>query len=256
MTARNRRSAAAVLGYGVVSYAAFLAVALYAVGFLADAVVPTTVDGPRTWAATGSTAMAVVVDLALLGLFGVQHSVMARAGFKRWWGRYVPVPIERSTYVLATSVVLFGVFTLWQPLPTVVWDVPDGPGRTVVWALYGLGWVTVVGSTFLIDHFDLFGLRQVYLAVRDRRYRAPGFVTPLLYRVVRHPLMLGFFIVFWATPTMTVGHLLFAVVISGYIVVGTSLEERDLVAETPEYADYAARTPRFFPRVRSRSRLA
>lgn len=253
MTGRSARAAG--LLYGGVAYATFLVAALYGVGFLANARVPNTVDGSSIAPAAPKLA-AVAVDVVLLSLFGLQHSVMARDDFKRWWTRIAPAPVERSTYVLAASLVLLLLFTQWQPIPTVIWDVDWSTGRTAIWTLYGVGWLTVVSSTFLIDHWDLFGIRQVYLHARRRTYRAPGFRTPLLYRVVRHPLMSGFMIVFWATPTMTIGHLLFAAILSGYILVGTHLEERDLDADNPEYADYAARTPRFIPRLRSRPQAA
>lgn len=245
MTGNATRAAGLV--YGGVAYAAFLAAAAYAAGFLAGGGVPTTVDGPSTT----STITAVGVDLVLLSLFALQHSVMARASFKRWWTNFVPTSVERSTYVLSASLFLLLLFTQWQPVPNVIWDVDSNTGRIAIWALYGLGWLTVAGSTFLIDHCDLFGLRQVYLHARRLPYRAPGFRTPLLHRLVRRPLMSGFFILFWATPTMTVGHLLFAAALSGYILIGIPLEERDLVADSPEYAAYAARTPRFIRRLRA-----
>ncbi len=235
---------AGVIGYGALGYLAFLAAALYAIGFLADAVVPRAVDsgGPES-----GTAAAVAIDAALLGLFAVQHSVMARPRFKRRFNRIFPPAVERSTYVLAASAVLGLLFWQWRPIDDVVWDVENIAGEIVLWSLYGIGWFLVVLSTFLIDHFEMFGLRQVAARVHGRRHEPPGFVTPLLYRFVRHPMMLGFLVAFWATPTMTVGHLLFAALASGYIVVAVRIEERDLMRQLPEYQDYMERTPRFIP---------
>jgi protein-S-isoprenylcysteine O-methyltransferase Ste14 len=171
------------------------------------------------------------VNLALLTLFGVQHSVMARKGFKERWTRVVPRPIERSTYVVLSSACLALLFLLWHPIPRVVWSVEGTAGRVALVSLAALGWLVALFSTFLINHFELFGLRQVYLAARQSEPRPPRFTTPLLYRLVRHPLYLGFLLAFWAAPTMTVGHLVFALGMLGYILVGIHLEERDLVRE-------------------------
>ncbi len=225
-----------MLVYRVCCYLGFVAVLLYAVAFLADIVAPRTVDagGPHT-----SAGVAALVDAFLLGLFAVQHSVMARPAFKRWWTTIVPAAAERSTYVLVASVVLAVALREWRPIPSVVWDVPGAPGRSLVWGLYGLGWFWVLLMSFAIDHLDMFGLRRV----------APAFALPRPYRVVRHPMMIGFFVAFLAAPTMTAGHLLFAVLGGGYILVGVRLEEQDLAAELPEYDAYAAATPRFVPRV-------
>lgn len=230
--------------YGVVCYLAFLAVFVYSIGFVGDIVVPRSVDQGLS----ASPVSALVINVLLLGLFAVQHSVMARPAFKRWWTRFVPAAVERSTYVLVASVVLALLFWQWRPLPAVVWDVTWQPGRVVLWTLFGLGWLTALVSTFLINHFDLFGLRQVYLAWRGTPYTHLGFRTSMLYRAVRHPLMLGFLVAFWAIPTMTAGHLLFAASTTGYIMLATRLEERDLTAEIGEqYRDYRNRVPMFLP---------
>jgi protein-S-isoprenylcysteine O-methyltransferase Ste14 len=232
------------LGYGVLCYLAFLVVILYSIGFVGDFVVPRTVDHGLSAAAGG----ALVVNVLLLALFAVQHSLMARPAFKRWWTRFVPATIERSTYVLIASLVLALMFWQWRPMPTVIWDVSWQPGRILLWALFALGWVTVLVSTFLINHFDLFGLRQVYLAWRNAPYTNLRFRTSMLYRAVRHPLMLGFLVAFWATPTMTAGHLLFAVATTGYILIAIRLEERDLTAQLGEqYRDYRTRVPMLVP---------
>jgi protein-S-isoprenylcysteine O-methyltransferase Ste14 len=235
------------VGYGVVAYAAFVAAGAYTAGFLANAVVPKGIDGgPRV-----ATAPAVAINLALLALFAVQHSVMARPWFKRRWTRFVPPAIERSTYVLLASLIIGLMCWQWRPLPEPVWSVEAGWLRAVAWGLYGLGWAVMVSSTFLIGHFDLFGLRQVLARVRRRPYVAPEFREPLFYRVVRHPLLVGFLILFWATPDMSAGHLLFAGAASGYILIAVRFEEHDLRRELGEpYERYAARVPRFVPGLR------
>lgn len=241
------------LGYGVVCYLVFIAVFLYSIGFVGDLVVPRTVDHGLT----ASLTEAVVVNVLLLGLFAAQHSVMARPAFKRWWTRLVPTAVERSTYVLIASLVLALVFWQWRPIPTVVWDVTWLPGQILLWVLFGLGWVTVLVSTFLINHFDLFGLRQVYLASRGKPYTHLGFSTSMLYRAVRHPIMLGFIVAFWATPTMTAGHLLFAVGTTGYILIAIRLEEHDLSADLgDQYLDYRNRVPMLVPGLRRRGNRA
>lgn len=234
--------------FGVLAYLLFLITVVYAVGWVGNFSLPRTIDsGPQA-----GTATALLIDSALLLLFAVQHSGMARPRFKDWWTRFVPVSIERSTYVLVASLTLWLVFLLWLPIPAVIWNVAGTPGGIVLWGLYGLGWAMVIFSTFLINHFHLFGLQQVWLRWRDRAQSPMEFRTPLLYRLVRHPLMLGFIIAFWATPTMTVGHLLFAVATTGYILVAIQLEERDLVREFGSvYQQYRQRVPMLIP-VRSR----
>ena len=222
---------------------------LYSIGFVGDLAVPHSVDrGPGA-----TTLTAGLINVALLGLFAVQHSVMARPAFKRWWTRFVPAPVERSTYVLLASAALAALFWQWRPLPAVVWEVSWPPGRSLLWGLFWVGWATVLVSTFLINHFDLFGLRQVYLAWRGDAYTTPRFRTLMFYRVVRHPLMLGFLVAFWAIPTMTTGHLLFAAATTAYILLAIQLEERDLSADLGEpYRDYRNRVPMLIPGLRPR----
>lgn len=231
--------------YGGACYTAFLATFLYAIAFVAGFGVPKHIDnGAQTplW-----TALAL--DIALLALFAVQHSGMARPAFKRWWTRFVPPPIERSTFVLVSSAVLALLFWLWRPLPQVVWHVDAGLARGVLWGVSLFGWLLVLTSSFTINHFELFGLRQVWLHARGRVAKDDAFVIRAMYRIVRHPLMLGFLIAFWVTPTMTIGHLLFAAVVTGYIVVAVKfLEERDLVAVHGDtYRDYQRKVPMLLP---------
>lgn len=244
-----RPRAAVSTAFAALTYLAFVAVLGYAVAFVADIVVPRTVDsgGPHA-----GTATAVVIDALLLSLFAVQHSVMARPAFKRRWTQVVPPHVERSTFVLAASAVLALTFWQWRPIPAVVWHVHATAARGVIWALFGLGWVLVVAMTFAIDHLDMVGLRQAGRYLRGKRQAAQAFRLPLPYQIVRHPMMTGFFIALFATPVMTGGHLLFALLSCGYIIVAVRLEERDLTEALPEYRDYAARTPRFFPRARRR----
>ena len=214
--------------YGVMSYAVSIATLLYAIAFVEGSLVPRTVDAGE---AVFRPVTALLVDALVLTLFAVQHSGMARRGFKEVWTRVVPEPIERSTYVLAASGSLLVLFTLWQPIPAVVWNVQAPVARLAIHALSGLGWLVALFSTLLLNHFELFGLRQVYLAARRRDLPASQFRTPWFYKWVRHPLYLGFILAFWATPTMTVGHLVFALGMLGYILVAIRLEERDLVRE-------------------------
>ena len=242
------RTAAAV--YGGVCYLIFLGTFVYAVGFVGNLVVPKSIDSGPAVPAGESAA----VDVLLLGLFAVQHSVMARPAFKRWWRRLVPPPVERSTYVLATSLLLILLFWQWRPLPGVVWEAGHPVAVAALWVLFGVGWVLVLISTFLIDHSDLFGLRQVILYAGGRPYTPPPFRTTALYKLVRHPIMLGFLIAFWATPTMTWGHLLFAGVTTAYILVGVFLEERDLKhAFGGTYEEYRRRVGMIAPRIGRRA---
>jgi protein-S-isoprenylcysteine O-methyltransferase Ste14 len=237
---------AAALLYGVCCYLIFLGTFLYAIGFVGNLLVPKSIDsGPES-----SVAEACGVDLLLLGLFAVPHSVMARPGFKRRWTRIVPAHLERSTYVLFSSLLLALLFWQWRPLPEVVWDFAQ-PAAAALWVLYSAGWLVALIATFLIDHFDLFGLRQVYLYARGRPYLPPVFRTPALYRIVRHPIMLGFLIAFWATPTMTWGHLLFSVMTTAYIFIGVFLEERDLSRAFGGYEEYRRQVGMVVPRWRA-----
>lgn len=235
-----------VFGYGAVAYGIFLATLLYTIGFLAGVGVPKGVDDGEP----GSAWVAVLVDAGLLTLFALQHSIMARPFFKRWWTGVVAPAIERSTYVLAASLVVALLLWQWRPLAHSLWSVQTGWLRALLWAGYLAGWGVLVLSTFAIGHFDLFGLRQVFARARGSAYTEPGFRKPLLYRLVRHPLMVGFLIAFWVTPDMSVGRLLFAVAASGYILVGIRLEEHDLRNQLGEpYRRYLAETPRFVPRL-------
>jgi protein-S-isoprenylcysteine O-methyltransferase Ste14 len=235
-----------VFGYGVFAYVVFLATFLYAVGFIGNFGVPRTIDGP----ASGSLAVAILIDVALLGLFAVQHSVMARQPFKAWLTRFVPEPAERSTYVLCSNLALIAMFVAWQPLGGIVWDVQSPVGRVLLQATCAAGWLLVLACTFLINHFDLFGLRQVWLQLRGRPYTQLHFATPGPYRVVRHPLYVGWLLAFWGTPTMTAAHLLFAVATTAYILIAIQLEERDLVAiHGQDYESYRERVPMLVPRL-------
>lgn len=242
------RSATAV--YGTVCYALFLGVFTYAIGFVENVGVPRSIDH----AATAMPLQAVMINVVLLTLFAVQHSVMARPAFKRWWTRWVPPPVERSTYVLLASACLALLFWQWRSVDVVVWEVTSEPARIALTAVSLTGWAIVLASTFMIDHFELFGLKQVLSIWRSKSKPTTGFRTVLLYRVVRHPLMLGFLIAFWATPTMTGGHLLFAAVTTAYILIALRLEERDLTDELGEaYTRYRQRVPMLLPRLTRRT---
>ncbi|MEO8034659.1 MAG: methanethiol S-methyltransferase [Acidobacteriota bacterium] len=234
--------------YGVVCYAIFFAVFLYAVGFIGGFAVPTTLDGP----ARVPLAQGIAIDAGLLGLFAVQHSVMARRWFKERWTRIVPPELERSTYVLLSSLALILVFWQWRPLGGVVWSIQDPGGRIAMRALFGFGFGLVLLATFLINHFDLFGLRQVWLVLRNRPYTKLEFGMPGPYRLVRHPLYVGWFFAFWMTPAMTWAHLLFAVATTAYILIAIQFEERDLVHEHgSSYEEYRRRVPMLVPFTRS-----
>ena len=244
-SASSRAQRILAVGYGIVSYVLFLVSFCYAIVFVGGIVVPRTVDHGIDGASLG---MALLVNTLLLGLFAVQHSVMARPAFKRWWTRFVPPVIERSTYVLAASLVLLLMYWQWRTMPGTIWQVDQPVVRVLLWTLFAAGWVTVLAATFMIDHFELFGVRQVFAAWRGSPRRDTGFRATLLYRLVRHPLMLGFLVAFWATPTMTAGHLLFAIGTTGYILIALRLEERDLIEELgDDYRVYRNSVPMLVP---------
>ena len=244
------RSGMGALAYGIFSYGVFLGVFVYAIGFIGGFLTPTRLDGAQTrplW-------QALAIDLGLLGLFAVQHSVMARPGFKRWWTRLVPEAVERSTYVLLSSLALVALFAWWQPIGGTIWNA-TGAARTAVVALYLLGWALLLYTTFLIDHFDLFGLKQVWRRLTGASYQPPQFYTPGLYGIVRHPLYIGWLTIFWAAPTMTVAHLVFALATTAYILIAIQFEERDLVDAFGErYVSYRRDTPMLIPRLRRSKR--
>jgi protein-S-isoprenylcysteine O-methyltransferase Ste14 len=230
--------------YGLVAYLAFFVTILYAIGFVTGFAVPKTIDSGTG----GPVAHAILVNGAILALFVVQHTIMARPWFKRRWTRVIPAPIERSTFVIAASAILLALFWQWRPMPEVVWNVDATWARVALHATAFVGWATVFASSFMVSHWDLFGLRQTFLPALGRRYVPLPFKITGLYRLVRHPLMLGFLIAFWATPTMTMGHLFFSVMTTAYIIVGVSIEERDLVAHFGDrYREYQERVPAVVP---------
>lgn len=235
--------------YGLSAYLICLATLAYAAAFVGGFVVPRRLDGPLQ----GSLLEAVIVDCALLTLFALQHSVMARRWFKQWWTQIVPWTIERSTYVLCASLALLLLFWQWRPIGIPIWTVENDAARAALWSLFAAGWLTVLVVTFLINHFDLFGLRQVWLPLRGRPYMPVSFRTPLPYRFVRHPLYFGLLLAFWMTPTMTLAHLLFAVATTAYVVIAIQFEERDLIAEHGiAYSEYRRKVPMLLPALRAR----
>jgi protein-S-isoprenylcysteine O-methyltransferase Ste14 len=229
--------------YGVTCYLVFFATFLYAIGFLGNFGVPKSIDSGQQV----PFIQALAVNFALLALFAIQHSVMARPWFKAAWTRLVPAVVERSTYVLLSSLALVLLFWQWQPMGGVVWNVENVYGRAALGVLYVIGWLTVLATTFLINHFDLFGLRQVWLYLRGRPYTDIGFRTPGVYRYVRHPLYVGWLLTFWSAPVMTSAHLVFAIATTVYILIAIQFEERDLVRSHSEYAEYQRRVPMIVP---------
>jgi protein-S-isoprenylcysteine O-methyltransferase Ste14 len=234
------------LVFGVVIYGFFLATFLYTIGFVAGVPGLKTIDS----GAAGDPWLALGIDVVLLGVFAVQHSVMARRGFKRWWTRIVPTPLERSSFVLSASLAVALLIWQWRPLPEPVWAVDGGTAAALLTGLAGLGWAMVLVATFLINHFELFGLQQVFVNWRGHRFQPPAFRTPTLYKLVRHPIYLGFILAFWATARMSQGHLLFALATTGYIFIGIFFEERDLIARFgDEYRRYRRQVPMLLPRL-------
>ena len=241
-----------VFTYGVTCYLIFLSTFLYAIGFVGDFLVPKSLDS----APAMPFGQALLVNVGLLGLFALQHSLMARPAFKRWWTKFVPPPVERSTYVLFSSLALLLLFWQWQPMGGTIWQIENSTGRLLLYGLFTFGWLLVLVSTFLINHFDLFGLRQVYPLPAGERVHALTFATPGPYKLVRHPLYVGWFFAFWATPTMTVAHLVFAVLTTAYILIAIQLEERDLLAAHGQaYAAYRRQVPMLVPRFFAKKRM-
>jgi protein-S-isoprenylcysteine O-methyltransferase Ste14 len=238
--------------FAVICYGIFFATFLYLIGFVGDfTLVPKTVDTPASAMGLGG---ALVIDAALVALFGVQHSVMARQGFKKAWTKIIPNYVERSVFVLTASIVLMIMFLFWQPIGTTVWSMQSAAAAQILWLLFWLGWGTVLISTFLINHFELFGLQQAWDHMRGNKFSYPRFRTPFLYKFVRHPLYVGFFLAFWAIPTMTAGHLLLAGGMSLYMLIAIRYEERDLIAfHGRDYEEYRGRVGMLLPRLRSRA---
>ncbi len=238
--------------YGLLSYLFFLGVFLYAIGFVGNVLVPKSIDSGAA-EMTGSTGLALLVNSLLLGLFAVQHTIMARPSFKAWMGSIMPRAAVRSTFVLFANLSLALLFWLWQPMGGTVWEVQNSVGRMVLHGLFWLGWGIVLFATFLIDHFELFGMRQTYRFLLGKDIDSPRFQVRSLYKLVRHPLMLGFLIAFWATPTMSVGHLLFSGLTTGYILMGLWFEERDLIAaHGRKYLEYSRQVPKLIPFLKPR----
>jgi protein-S-isoprenylcysteine O-methyltransferase Ste14 len=237
-------------GYGMAAYLVFLVTFLYVIGFVGGVLVPKTIDAGIPAGAAGEPVfVSVIVDVSLLALFALQHSVMARPAFKRWWTRWVPAAMERSTYVLLASAALIVLVHQWRPIEGVVWNLSGGASGVALGVSCALGWALVLASTFQIDHFELFGLKQAFSALTGRTLAAPVFKLPLLYRYVRHPIYLGFLLAFWSTPVMTGGHLLFAIGMTAYILVGIWFEERDLMQLFGErYRDYRGQVGMLLPR--------
>lgn len=233
------------LSYGVIAYLVFFAVFNYTILFIGNILVTPSLDtiGPV------KLPQALIIDLGLFAVFALQHSIMARPAFKKWWTKIIPAAAERSTYVLASSLILAAIVYFWQPLGGVIWQLENTTAIAVVYAVFAIGWAILFLASFQINHFDLFGLRQVWLYSRGKPYTELTFKTPWLYRYCRHPLYVGLMIGLWAAPTMTVAHLVFALGCTGYIMVGTRLEEHDLVNSLPEYGNYKNSVPMFLPKI-------
>jgi protein-S-isoprenylcysteine O-methyltransferase Ste14 len=247
---KNRLERIAAFAYGLVCYAIFFGTFLYAVGFIGDFIVPKTIDSVPLV----SLPNAILINLGLLSLFAVQHSVMARPAFKRQWTKIVPKPVERSTYVLFSSLCLIALFYFWQPMGITIWNVQHPVGQAILYSLYASGWLVILAASFLINHFDLFGLRQVFLYLIGKPYTPLRFATPGMYQHVRHPLYVGWLLAFWATPHMTAAHLVFALVTSAYILIAIQFEERDLIqAHGDNYINYRRRVPMLIPALRRRT---
>jgi methanethiol S-methyltransferase len=236
--------------YGLACYAIAFATLLYSIGFVGNLWVPKAIDSARDV----PLGVALVIDVVLLAAFAIQHSVMARPAFKRWWTRIIPASAERSTYIMFASAALILLYMYWEPIGGVVWSVESPAGQTALYGLFGLGWALVFLSSFLINHFDLFGLRQIWLQLRRVPYEPLPFGTPVFYQYVRHPLYLGLLLAFWSTPTMTLTHLVFAIATTSYILIAIQLEEHDLIAEHSEYAQYRRRVPMLVPFLKRRPR--
>ena len=233
-----------ILLYGVISYLIFFLTFLYAIGFMGNILVPKSIDS----GADGPLLNALIINVILLSIFAVQHSVMARPAFKAWWTNIIPKATERSTYTLLSSLCLILLFYYWQPMGGIIWQVEGSVGQVILYSLFGFGWALVLASTFLINHFDLFGLRQVYLNFTGEEYTSLKFGTPGPYKLIRHPLYLGWFFAFWATPTMTVAHLAFAIITTVYILLAIRWEEHDLLTALGEdYANYRKSVPMVIP---------
>lgn len=233
-----------ILLYGIICYIVFLGSFLYAIAFIGDFAVPKTINS----GVQGPVALSLIIDAVLLCVFAVQHSVMARQGFKKWWNNFIPKPIERSTFVLASSLALILIFWQWRPVEAVIWEVKNSVFQAVIYGMYAVGWLIVLLGTFLINHFNLFGLQQVYRYMKDQKPLPPEFKKPFFYKVVRHPLMFGFIVAFWATPLMTMGHLLFSLATTGYILIAIQLEERDLVRfHGEDYRKYQREVSQIIP---------
>ena len=244
LTRSSKITRLAAFVYGLICYATFLVTILYTCGFVGNFVVPRSIDSMPTmpW------YNAILIDTVLLGIFSIQHSVMARQGFKQWWTQFVATPIERSTYVLFSSLCLIALFYFWQPIGGNIWTVTNSTAVAILYTLFAAGWVIVLATTFLLNHFDLFGLRQVWLYLKGKEYTQLQFATPSFYKYVRHPLYVGLLLAFWSTPTMTATHLVFALMMTAYILIGIQLEERDLVDLYGQtYADYRRRVPMLIP---------